>query len=236
MGSHRYKLQKGDILFIAPGISHRPILPQNLAEPYERDILWVSKEFATFIREHTAGFEDWDFPNTSLIHTAGTRWEPLADMFHAGVREAEEKKFGWEMIVLGNTMSLVTSLWRALRFQAASQMRAKAPDLLDQVMAYIETHLSEKITLSETAKHFYVSESTISHLCRQRLSVSFYRCVTQRRLISAKEMIWKGYSMDAVAEKAGFTDYSTFYRAFKQEYSISPNQYKKIVSASSEPK
>ncbi len=236
VGTKRYKLEKGDILFVAPGVSHRPILPEHLTEPYERDIIWLSMEFAQLMRENTPGFDQWDLPDTNLIRTAGTRWEILVDMFHAGVKEAEAKNFGWEMIVLGNTMSLTASIWRALRYQTANQMRAEAPDLLDQVIAYIEIHLSEKITLSETAKHFYVSESTISHLFRQRLGVSFYRCVTQRRLISAKEMIWKGYSMDTVAERVGFTDYSSFFRAFKQEYSISPKQYKKITTASSEPK
>lgn len=236
VGTKRYKLEKGDILFVAPGISHRPILPENLTEPYERDIIWLSQEFVQLMADNTPGFKEWTPPDTNLIRTSGTRWEILCDMFHAGVKEAEAKNFGWEMIVLGNTMSLIASLWRALRFQTANQMRAEAPDLLDQVMAYIEIHMSEKITLTETAKHFYVSESTISHLFRQRLGVSFYRCVTQRRLIAAKEMIWKGYSMDRVAERVGFFDYSSFYRAFKQEFGVSPNQYKKLVAASSEPK
>lgn len=236
IGTQRYKLQKGDILLVAPGVSHRPILPENLTEPYERDILWLSQEFTQLIRDNTPGIDDWQMPDTNLIRTAGTRWEILTDMFHAGVKEAEEKNFGWEMIVLGNTISLVASLWRALRFQTANQLRAEAPDLLDQIMAYIEIHLSEKITLSDTAKHFYVSESTISHLFRQRLGVSFYRCVTQRRLISAKEMIWKGYPMDAVAEKVGFSDYSSFFRAFKREYGVPPKQYKKMTASSNEPK
>ena len=31
-----------------------------------------------------------------------------------------------------------------------------------------------------------------------------------------------------VAEQVGFTDYSSFYRAFKQEYGISPRQYRKL--------
>ena len=37
VGSERYRLQKGDIIFIAPGVSHRPLLPEHMPEPYRRD-------------------------------------------------------------------------------------------------------------------------------------------------------------------------------------------------------
>ena len=33
VGSERYRLQKGDIVIVAPGVSHRPILPENMASP-----------------------------------------------------------------------------------------------------------------------------------------------------------------------------------------------------------
>ena len=34
--------------------------------------------------------------------------------------------------------------------------------------------------------------------------------------------------MEDVAEKSGFRDYSTFYRAFKQEFGISPRHFKQM--------
>lgn len=77
------------------------------------------------MHDNTPCFEQWEIPDTSLFRTAGTRWDILADMFHAGVKEAEAKNFGWEMIVLGNTMTLIASLWRALRCQAANLMRSE---------------------------------------------------------------------------------------------------------------
>ena len=45
VGADRYRLQKGDIILIAPGISHRPLLPDSLTEPYRRDVIWISPEF-----------------------------------------------------------------------------------------------------------------------------------------------------------------------------------------------
>ena len=34
--SERYRLQRGDIIFVPPGISHRPLLPEQMSEPYNR--------------------------------------------------------------------------------------------------------------------------------------------------------------------------------------------------------
>jgi AraC-like DNA-binding protein len=60
------------------------------------------------------------------------------------------------------------------------------------------------------------------------MGVSVYRYITQRRLIAAKSRIEAGESMENVALAVGFSDYSGFYRAFKQEYGISPRQYRNL--------
>ena len=107
-------------------------------------------------------------------------------------------------------------------------MKAEKPELLDRVLHYIEEHLAQKISLSDVAHHFFVSESTITQLFRRKLNVSFYHCVTQRRLIAAKALIDRNVRMEDVSQRVGFADYSAFYRAFKKEYGISPVQYRKL--------
>ncbi len=227
VGTRRYRLQKGDIIVISPGVSHRPILPEGLQEPYCRDVLWISQEFAQKVYAQFSYPRSEQPPATNLVRTAGTRWEFLADLFHTGVREAEERDYGWEAAVMGNTLLLLAYLSRAFQELGTAPLRAEKPELLDRIMDYIEARLGEKLSLADTARHFYVSESTISHLFQQKMGVSFYRCVTQRRLIAAKGLIFQGSPMDQVSRQVGFQDYSSFYRAFRQEYGISPQQFRK---------
>ena len=229
VGTDRYRLQTGDIVIVAPGISHRPILPENMKGSYKRDIIWIGEAFVEMMCHLFPKFqarEGW--PQVVFLRTSGTRFESLGDLFRQGVEEAERGKTAWEGAVMGNTMVILSRIARAMEESGINRLQAEKPELIDKVMAYIEAHLQEKITLEETAKHFYISVSTITQLFRQKMGVGFHRCVTQRRLIAAKNLIAGGVGLEQVSEQVGFSDYSTFYRAFRQEFGISPRQYRKL--------
>ena len=226
VGTERYRLQKGDIVFVLPGVGHRPLLPEDMPEPYERDVLWVSEDLIALLRQNFG--QEQTFEGSSLLRTAGTKWAHLGQMLHDAVWEYEQQAEGADVAVMGTAILFLVQLLRAFRDQSTVPVKAEKPDLLERVMAHIEANLSEKITLSQIAQHFFVSESTISQTFRKKSGVSFYRVVTQRRLIAAKLQIMEGRAMEQVAERCGFTDYSAFYRAFKREYGISPREFRKM--------
>lgn len=229
VGTERYRLQAGDIVIVPPGISHRPIFPEVLPEPYQRYLLWVSAEFAERLQPlMQEQIFDQGLPS-HLLRTAGTRWAYLPELFEQGVLETEGRDDCWELAVMGNSITLLTHLIRAVR-SGASKLKAEKPELVDQVITYVEAHLTEKITLADMAKVFYVSESTISQTFRKKMGVSFYKCVTQRRLIAAKGLIQNGSPLEDIPEQVGYRDYSSFYRAFRQEFGVSPRDYRAVVA------
>lgn len=228
VGSERYRLRKGDLIFVPPGISHRPLLPEKMEKPYKRYVLWLSPRFM----ELYAGLYPGPFSDKqarpSMLRTGGTHWERLGELFLAGVRESEQQPDGWEAAVVGNTLTLLTRIKRATDAQSARPLQAEEPELLDRIMAYVEARYPEDVTLESVARESFVSESTVSHLVKEKLGVSFHRYLTQRRLIAAKTLIGQGLPLEQVAERCGFRDYSGFYRAFRQEYGISPRKFRSL--------
>jgi len=233
VGSERYRLQAGDIIFVPPGVSHRPLLPEDMAEPYQRYVLWLSGEFMELFFKLFSYSPSEKLTRSGLLRTGGTAWEQLGELFRAGVQEAERQQDGWEVAVIGNTLQLLIRIKRATDARSIRLMEAEKPELLDRLTAYVEAHYMERIAIGDLSRHFYVSSSTVSHLFQQKLGVSFYRFVTQRRLIAAKALILEGNMLETVSGRVGFSDYSAFYRAFRQEYGISPRQYRSLQDTGS---
>ncbi len=151
--------------------------------------------------------------------------------FQSACREAKIRQEGYEACISSITVQLLIHLTRACTHSKATEPLTEKKELLDELIRYIEDHLAEKITLKSAATDFYISERAISRLFSEKMDVSFYRYVTQRRLIAAKTRIINGDSLETIGEQVGFSDYSTFYRAFKQAFSISPQQFKKLQKA-----
>lgn len=195
-------------------------------------MLWISTDFlegAKYIYQNpNIRFSEQVF----LLRTVGTPWESIGSYFHIGLKEAQEQKEGWQFALCGNTMQLLTYCLRAIQEPVNHHLKSEKPELLDNVVSYIESHLNEKITLADTAQRFYVSESTIGQTFQKKMHVSFYHYVTQRRLIAAKSLVLEEPNLETLSEKVGFSDYSTFYRAFKKEFGISPREYRNLIAES----
>ena len=98
--------------------------------------------------------------------------------------------------------------------------------LLEQISAYVDANLAEKITLQMIAKQFSVSVSTVTQLFQKQSEETFHNFVTKRRMAMADKLIREGMPLEQVGKAAGYQDHSTFYRAFRQHFGISPREYR----------
>ena len=98
--------------------------------------------------------------------------------------------------------------------------------LLEQIAVYVDENLEQHITLQLVADHFGVSISTVTQLFQKRSNTTFHNFLTQRRMAAAETLIAQNVPLEEVGKRIGFTDYSSYYRAFRQYYGVSPREYK----------
>ncbi len=99
--------------------------------------------------------------------------------------------------------------------------------LLEKITSYVEANLAQKITLQMIAGQFHVSVSTITQLFRKKEKTTFHHFVTSKRMEKARDLILQGQPLESVGKAIGYQDHSTFYRAFRQTFGISPREFRK---------
>ena len=100
-------------------------------------------------------------------------------------------------------------------------------NLLEQITAFVDANLDRKITLQMIARQFSVSVSTVTQLFQKKSDTTFHAFLTSRRMERAVVMILRGEPLESVGKQLGYQDHSTFYRAFRQTFGLSPREYRK---------
>lgn len=221
------RMHPGDLLLINPMELHRPLLHEN-NRIYERIVLWVNKEYLEGLDDGLlSSCFDTGLPNhTHLIHSTGTERTALTALLGELVREFYSREYGSNLSAYGLFLQFMVQLNRMARHAQSPQEEARQQsELVQKVLEHIGENLSQSLSLEQLADRFYVSKYYLSHTFSREVGVSLYRYIMLRRLLLARQLLAQGMSAGQVCRSCGFADYTSFYRAFKSEYGISPRDF-----------
>ena len=108
--------------------------------------------------------------------------------------------------------------------------KMKNRQMIAVVKQYIMEHLDEDITIEELADYVSISRSHFMHTFKNSTGMTAYQYTQKTRLQTAKSYILNGQSFTEASQNCGFSDYSSFYRAFYKVYKQSPSQYFENIS------
>lgn len=92
---------------------------------------------------------------------------------------------------------------------------------------YIQEHFREELTAQQVAKLLGFNSNYFSHQFRQVFGQRFTDYVHQLRLAYASELLLTtDYTINRIAELAGFQSLNHFYTLFKRHYQLSPHLYR----------
>lgn len=223
------RMTAGDLLLINPMELHRPILQRD-DQVYERIVLWINKEYMESLSSNgikLSGCFDTNLPgHTHLIRPAAPERSALTARMSELVREFYSAEFGGDMCAYGLFLQFMVQLNRmALRTESQPEETDQLSALVQNALSYIGNHLPESMTVESIASALYVSKYYLSHAFTKEVGVSIYRYIMMRRLLMARQLLLEGESAGQVCRSCGFSDYTSFYRAFKSEYGISPREF-----------
>lgn len=97
--------------------------------------------------------------------------------------------------------------------------------IISSIVKYVDDNIKHKILLDNIANYLSLSVSRVCHLFKEKTGLSIMQYINKKRLVMAKALLRKGESIDYAAIESGFQDYTSFFRSFKKEYSITPKTY-----------
>lgn len=93
---------------------------------------------------------------------------------------------------------------------------------ISEILNYLDTHLTDPLTLDSIAAHLFLSKNYVNHLFKQHTGTTIINYLNYKRAVLARQYIQAGESALNAALQSGFSDYSTFYRTYKKIYGTTP--------------
>lgn len=219
-----YNLKPGDILLINPMVLHRPVDNKNAV--CERMVLWLEKQYLEGL--------SLDFPlnkcffkDVNVLHPSASSRAELIDKLSLIIKENKNKEMGGNLYADALLLQFMVEINRlSIKLSQSKKTINEPKELISGVLEYINENYSNDITLDNIAKEFYVSKYYLSHEFSNSVGTGIYRYIILKRLLEAKRFLLNGASSKEACEKCGFKDYANFFRAFKNEYGISPKEFK----------
>ena len=227
IGAQCYPLKYGDVVLIPPGISHHAVV-RDTKQPYRRFVFWITEEYSRQLQKlsETYGYLMQYVERTGdyILHNDVITFNSIqTKVFHL-IEEIHTNRFGKEAMISLCVSDLLMHLNRIAYEQRQSCIRNEGQSLYENLLAYMEEHLEEELSLDRLAREFYVSKYYIAHLFKENTGISIHQYIVKKRLALCRDAILNHVKITEACQMYGFKEYSAFYRAFYKEYGISPKE------------
>ncbi len=99
--------------------------------------------------------------------------------------------------------------------------------MLNRVQSHILKHISEELTIESLSSLFNYHPNYFIRLFRRETGYTPYQYIVQQRMQYALTLLNRGLPNEEVCYACGYTDSSTFTRAFRKYYGVAPQKYRK---------
>lgn len=222
-----YKIKKGDILIINPGVTHGKTLGT-----------------VSDLVEFHAGFENIQIRNLQDNHLISDSFTPIIsttsfdqDFFKCCMDiliEQSKKDSGSELILKSLGMKLLVLLLRATHIKNHSMEKGTLNletydrvGIVNTIIEFINENYMRELSLDIISQNMYLSPAYISKIFKEETGESPINYLIKVRLAKAAEYLKEGtMSIKEVAFSIGYSDAYHFSKLFKKYYGYPPSVVK----------
>ncbi len=220
-----YEMRSEDVLLIPAHAIHQPVIGPEI--PYARSILWIQPQA---LAEHglSACFDRCREQNAYLLGRDRYDRAGLKSLLRELEESLRSDAFGSEVLAQALFLTLMVQVnrWALPLDNIRRESAVRSDPKIDEILEFINQNLTEDLSVDALTARFYLSRSWLMHRFKAITGCPIHQYVLQKRLILAAQFLRDGESVGEAARRSGFADYSTFLRAFRKTYGVSPRDFR----------
>lgn len=141
----------------------------------------------------------------------------------------EEQQFSHILALLRNALQYVASL-------ASGKQEESENSLAQSIRLYLqENYTDPNISMASLSELFDMSESTMSRFFKAHMGVTFSTYLENMRLTEAETLLTStDLSVKDISTMIGYTTPTTFYKAFRRKWGVSPSTHRDVARESTD--
>lgn len=220
----------GDIVLVRPGQIHSISQHDNDTMEYENILFRPDLLYSQNTDLRTLEYFDLYFnPEYNLpwhIDHSNSCHKKLAECINAIDTLCGERPRYYELSVKGYLFQFFYLLFSCQESPVYSTGR-KSLDKVKKMIAYIEEHYMEPISVQSAADYMGFSNSHFMKFFKQNMHTTFTSYLNHYRLtIAGRLLLTTDDNILVISEKTGFNNLSYFNRLFKQYFHMTPREYR----------
>ena len=217
-----YQLKPWDILLVNRHAIHRPEIDPSV--PYERFILWIQNDIPW--QELLKCFQKANDRSYNLVRLNSALQEKMKDILFELENSAKSDEYGKEILTQSLFLQFMVYLNRIfLEKQYIYDAHSYSSDSqIEELLRYINHNLTEDLSIETLARKYYLSKYHMMRKFKEETGYTVHNYIISKRLLLARTKISEGTPILKAAQLSGFSDYTTFSRAYKKQFGTAPSQ------------